>query len=56
MVLLSLGSGLITALMAQAKPARDTLDWSWIADDSTAPERKDDAQAVTSSDKTTFPQ
>ena len=56
MVLLSLGSGLITALMAQAKPARDALDWSWIADDNAAPERPDDAHAVTPSDKTAFHQ
>lgn len=56
MVLLSLGSGLITALMAQAKPAREALDWSWIADDSAAPERPNEEDAVTPSDKTAFPQ
>lgn len=56
MVLLSLGSGLITALMAQAKPTRDALDWSWIADDSAALERSSEEHAVTPSDKRAFPQ
>jgi hypothetical protein len=56
MVLLSLGPGLITALMAQAKPAHYALDWSWIAGDSAAPERPNEEDAVTPSDKTAFPQ
>jgi hypothetical protein len=56
MVLLSLGSGLITALMAQAKPARDALDLSCIADDRRSSDRQDNEDAVLLSDKTTSPQ
>ena len=56
MVLLSLGSGLITALMAQAKPAHGLRDWSWIADERQTPERPEDDHAVTVSEKTSFSQ
>lgn len=52
MVLLSLGSGLITALMAQAKPPRDALNLDWIADDRQPVQAQDDEDAVGPSDKT----
>jgi hypothetical protein len=56
MVLLSLGSGLITALMAQAKPAREPLDLAWITDDASTADLCDDSNAVKAVDKTVFQQ
>jgi hypothetical protein len=56
MVLLSLGSGLITALMAQAQPSREAPDFSWFADEEPFPERQDGDNAVWASDKSKLPQ
>lgn len=52
MVLLSLGSGLITALMAHAKPSRCTFDLNGIADEKPAPAGMKEEGAVMPSDKT----
>jgi hypothetical protein len=56
MVLLSLGSGLITALMAHAQPSREGPDFSWFADEEPFPERQNGDNAVLPSDKTKYPQ
>jgi len=52
MVLLSLGSGLITALMAHAKPSCCTFDLNWIAEERPASNGSNAEGAVTASDKT----
>ena len=52
MVLLSLGSGLITALMAQAKPSCPVVDWAWIAEENPLNDARDGDSAVLPSDKT----
>lgn len=52
MVLLSLGSGLITALMAQAKPSCPAADWAWFAEDNPMNDMRDGDNAVLPSDKT----
>lgn len=56
MVLLSLGSGLITALMAQAKPPCPLSNWAWITDENALNETRDGDNAVLPSDKTTSSQ
>ncbi len=51
MVLLSLGSGLITTLLAHAKPSYCTFDLNWIADEKPASGGPNEKCAVTSFDK-----
>lgn len=52
MVLLSLGSGLITTLLTHAKPSRCTFDLNWIADEKPASGGPNEECAVTPLDKT----
>lgn len=56
MVLLSLGSGLITALMTQAKPPRTWLDLDWIVDDAPVDDGHDRDHVVLPAEKTSFSQ
>ncbi len=56
MVLLSLGPGLITALMTQAKLPRTSLDLDWIAHDPPADDRHDRDHAVSAAEKTAISQ
>ena len=56
MVLLSLGSGLITALMMQAKAPRTSFDLDWIADDTPIDDRHGRDHAVSPPEKTAVSQ
>lgn len=56
MVLLSLGSGLITALLAQAKPSYGAVDWDAIAHETPVADDQDSDQAQQLSNKTPISQ